>query len=99
MPKEKIASRLFLRIKPVKLLASLKSGPKYATILSKEVDCTYSHTVKLLDQFKKFGLVNFEKKGRIKMVKLTDDGENLAHSIESCLVKLSKIKEKSSEKS
>ena len=96
MVKEKNISRLFLRIKPVKLIISLKSGPKYATILSKEVDCTYSHTVKLLDAFKNFGLVEFEKKGRIKIVKLTDDGEDLAHSIEGSLMKLSKLKEKTS---
>ena len=95
MPKDKLASRLFMRSKPVKLLISLKSGPKYATILSKEVDCTYSHTVKLLDQFKNYGLVEFEKKGRIKIIKLTDDGEDLAHSIEGSLMKLSKLKEKS----
>lgn len=94
MPKDKLASRLFMRSKPVKLLISLKSGPKYATILSKEVDCTYSHTVKLLDQFKAFGLVDFEKKGRIKIIKLTDDGEDLAHSVEGSLMKLSKLKEK-----
>jgi predicted transcriptional regulator len=85
-----------MRSKPVKLLISLKNGPKYATILSKEVDCTYSHTVKLLDQFKNYGLVEFEKKGRIKIIKLTDDGEDLAHSVEGSLMKLSKLKEKSS---
>ena len=96
MPKDKLASRLFMRSKPVKLLISLKSGPKYATILSKEVDCTYSHTVKLLDQFKNYGLVEFERKGRIKIIKLTDDGEDLAHSVEGSLMKLSKLKEKSS---
>lgn len=96
MVKEKNVSKLFLRIKPVKLMISLKNGPKYATILSKEVDCTYSHTVKLLDQFRNFGLVDFEKKGRIKIVKLTDDGEDLAHSIEGSLMKLSKLKEKTS---
>lgn len=94
MPKDKSISRLFLRLKPVKLLTSLKNGPKYATILSKEVDCTYSHTVKLLDQFKNFGIVDFEKKGRIKIIKLTDDGEDLAHSVEGALMKLSKMKEK-----
>jgi predicted transcriptional regulator len=81
-------------LKPVRLLTSLKNGPKYATILSKEVDCTYSHTVKLLDQFKIFGIVEFEKKGRIKIIKLTDDGEDLAHSMEGVLMKLSKLKEK-----
>lgn len=94
MPKEKTISRLFLRLKPVRLLTSLKNGPKYATILSKEVDCTYSHTVKLLDQFKNFGIVEFEKKGRIKIITLTDDGEDLAHSMEGVLMKLSKLKEK-----
>lgn len=72
----------------------MRDGPKYATILSKAVDCTYSHTVKLLDYFKEFGLVDFEKKGRIKIVKLTNDGEELAHSIEGALMKLSKIKGK-----
>ena len=85
---------LFLRPKPVKLLSELKSGPKYATILSKAVDCTYSHTVKLLDQFKEWGLVNFEKKGRIKMVELTKDGQDLAHALEGVLMKLTRMKEK-----
>ena len=93
-PKSK-ALRLFLREKPVKLITSLKSKAKYATVLSKEVDCTYSHTVKLLDQFKKLGLVDFEKKGRIKIVKLTDIGMDLAHAIEGVLIKISRLKEKS----
>jgi predicted transcriptional regulator len=95
LPKEKPIPRLFIRPKPVKLLISLKNGPKYATILSKEVDLTYSHTVKLLDQFKVFGLVDFEKKGRIKIVKLTNEGEDLAYSVEGFLAKLTKLKPKS----
>ena len=93
--KEKILPKLFLRVKPVKMLASLKNGPKYATVISKEVDCTYSHTVKLLDLFKDFGLVDFEKKGRIKIIKLTDLGNDLAHAVDSVLLKLSRMKEKS----
>ncbi len=93
--KEKFVPKLFLRTKPVKMLASLRSGPKYATILSKECDTTYSHTVKLLDLFRDYGLVEFEKKGRIKIVKLTDLGSDLAHSVETVLVKLSRLKEKS----
>lgn len=78
------------------MLVSLKSGPKYATIVAKEVDCTYSHTVKLLDLFKVLGLVDFEKKGRIKIVKLTEIGEDLARGMDSVLTKLTRIKEKSS---
>lgn len=86
------AAKLYMHVKPVRLLISLKAGPKYATILSKEIDCTYSHTVKLLDQFQKMGLVGFEKKGRIKIVKLTSTGEDLAHSFEGVMMKLNKIK-------
>lgn len=92
MAKEKRPSKLFMREKPVRLLVSLKEGPKYATILSKEIDCTYSHTVKLLDSFKKFGLVDFEKKGRIKIVKLVNLGEEVAHAFEGVMMKLKKIK-------
>lgn len=94
MKKEKQILRLFLRLKPVKMLMSLKSGPKYATVISKEVDCTYSHTVKLLSQFEKYGMVNFEKRGRIKIIELTDDGQELAQAIATVLTKFSKLKEK-----
>ena len=90
--KEKVTIRLFLRPKPVKLLTSLREEPKYATILSKEIDCTYSHTVKLLNSFKKMGLVEFEKRGRIKIVKLTASGDELAHAMEGVLMRLNKIK-------
>ncbi len=76
------------------MLVSLRDGPKYATVISKAVDCTYSHTVKLLELFNDFGLVEFEKKGRIKIVKLTDVGEDVARGVDSVLVRLSRIKEK-----
>ena len=78
------------------MLVSLREGPKYATVISKEVDCTYSHTVKLLELFKDFGLVDFEKKGRIKIIKLTDIGDDLARNVDIVLVKLSKLKDKKS---
>jgi len=90
-PKDKVL-RLFLRPKPVMLLTGLREEPKYATILSKEIDCTYSHTVKLLNSFKKMGLVDFEKRGRIKIVKLTATGAELAHAMEGVLMRLNKIK-------
>jgi predicted transcriptional regulator len=79
--------KLFFRVKPVKLLIALKAGPKYATLLAKEIDCTYSHTIKLLDNFKKFGLVEFEKKGRIKVIKLTSKGEDVLSSFEKLVSK------------
>ena len=83
---------LFLHPKPVKMLTSLKSEEvRYATQVSKVVDCTYSHTVKVLELFRKLGLVQFEKKGRIKIVKLTDTGVEIAHDFEGLRRKFGKL--------
>ena len=83
---------LFLHPKPVKMLTSLKNEEvRYATQVSKVVDCTYSHTVKVLELFRKLGLVQFEKKGRIKLVKLTDTGIEIAHDFEGLRRKFSKL--------
>lgn len=75
---------LFFKFKPVEMLVFLKKGmgPKYATQVSKGVDCTYSHTIKVLEKFRELGLVIFKKKGRIKMIQLTPNGEEIAHDFE-----------------
>ena len=83
---------LFLHPKPVKMLTMLKNEDiQYATQVSKVVDCTYSHTVKVLEMFKNLGLVVFEKKGRIKLVKLTDEGMDIAHDFEGLRRKFLKM--------
>ncbi|MEK6934115.1 MAG: hypothetical protein AABW75_04535 [Nanoarchaeota archaeon] len=56
---------------------------RYGSILAKEVDCTYSHAVKILQSLEKLSLVGFEKKGRIKLIKLTKKGEEIAANIEN----------------
>ncbi len=82
---------LFLRKKPVRLLLSMRSGGvKYISMLAKETDCTYSHTVKLLEKFKGLGIANFAKKGRVKFVELTPEGDDLAKGFEAVLRKFSK---------
>ncbi|MBU3904744.1 MAG: hypothetical protein KJ906_01180 [Nanoarchaeota archaeon] len=84
---------LFLHSKPVKMLISLKKDSvRYATQVAKSVDCTYSHTVKVLDNFKNLGLVSFDKKGRIKIVKLTDLGTDIAHDFEGLQRKFDKVR-------
>lgn len=83
---------VFLHSKPVKMLVALnKEDIRYATQVSKHVDCTYSHTVKVLDIFRKMGLVKFEKKGRVKIVKLTNDGEEIAHDFEGITKKFYRV--------
>ncbi|MCD4666412.1 winged helix DNA-binding protein [archaeon] len=75
---------VFFRKKPAMILVSLRRGgrSKYGSILAKEVDCTYSHAVKILQEMEKARLVNFEKHGRIKSIKLTENGNKVAEHIE-----------------
>jgi len=84
---------LFMRKKPVELIVSLRTEKKrkYVSTLAKKTDCTYSHTVKLLNFFKELGLVKFDKMGRVKFVELTQEGNNLAEKMEDLLRAFSKI--------
>ncbi|MAG45148.1 MAG: hypothetical protein CMH63_00040 [Nanoarchaeota archaeon] len=74
---------VFFRKKPAMILVALKKNlrNRYGSILAKEVDCTYSHTVKILQEMEKSGLVGFEKQGRIKVIELTDTGNKVADHI------------------
>lgn len=76
---------IFFRRKPALMMIALKKVSKirYGSMLAKEVDCTYSHAVKILQTLEALGLVAFEKKGRIKLIKLTKKGEEIAVLIDS----------------
>ncbi|MBM3200085.1 winged helix DNA-binding protein [Candidatus Woesearchaeota archaeon] len=75
---------VFFRRKPANILVALRKNTKnrYGSILAKEVDCTYSHAVKILQEMEKAKLVEFVKQGRIKMIRLTDSGNKVAEGIE-----------------
>ena len=81
---EKEIFEVFFRTKPAMMLVALRNSNKsrYGSILAKEVDCTYSHAVKILQEMEKNRLVTFEKKGRIKTISLTENGERVAGHIE-----------------
>ena len=76
---------IFFRRKPAMMLVALKriARVRYGSVLAKEVDCTYSHAVKILQSLEGLGLVGFEKKGRIKLIKLTKKGQEVSDNIES----------------
>jgi len=76
---------IFFRRKPALMLVSLKKNTRmrYGSILAKEVDCTYSHAVKILQTLEELKLVVFEKKGRIKIIELTKKGRDVADAIEN----------------
>ena len=97
--KPSVLEDLLLREKPARILISMKTNKQsvYATILSRETNCTYSHTIKILDVFEKMGVVEFEKSGRIKKVTLTSDGWDIAHNLEALMKKFVSIQEKAEE--
>lgn len=89
---ERSIANLLLHSKPAGIILSLKEKEKkYPTVLSKENDCTYTHTLKILDELKGYGLVEFDKDGRIKYVKLTELGEDVAHELEGLVRYLEKV--------
>ena len=76
---------IFFRRKPALMLVALSkvSKVRYGSVLAKEVDCTYSHAVKILQSLQELGLVVFEKQGRIKIIKLTKKGKEIADAIDN----------------
>ncbi|MFB6213902.1 MAG: winged helix DNA-binding protein [Candidatus Nanohaloarchaea archaeon] len=80
----------FLNRKPVHILVSLRqqTTENYASAISSQVDATYSHTIKVLQEMKAHGLVDFEKKGRKKVIELTSRGENIAEKLSHLLQEL-----------
>jgi Mn-dependent DtxR family transcriptional regulator len=86
---------LFFQEKPVKILLLLNKADKpiYSSIIAKKIDSTYGHTLTVISGLKERGLVSFEKKGRIKHVKLTELGGQAASVLENFIdmVRLSEI--------
>ena len=74
---------IFFGRKPALMMIALRklARVRYGSILAKEVDCTYSHAVKILQTLEELGLVTFEKKGRIKLIRLTKKGTDVADNI------------------
>lgn len=86
----------FINEKPVRTLVALSDKERtwYASLLAKQVDCTYAHMVNVLDEFAGMGLVVFNREGRVKLVKLTDKGDELAREFETVLRRMEKTAEK-----
>ena len=76
---------VFFREKPAMMLVELKNADAnvYASVLAKQIDCTYSHVVKILQEMQKSDLIRFKKEGRLKLLELTKRGQEIASNIES----------------
>lgn len=90
MIRNKEIFNVFFREKPAMMLIELLNSKNevYASSLAKNIDCTYSHVVKILQQMEKSGLVDFNKQGRLKLLSLTKKGEEVASSIDKVRITL-----------
>lgn len=81
---------LFLHSKPAKILVQLNNPTKenYASKIAKNVDCTYSHAVRTIQNLEDYDLIESEKKGRKKELKLTDEGREIAETLSELLHQL-----------
>ncbi|MEM2638287.1 MAG: winged helix-turn-helix domain-containing protein, partial [Candidatus Hadarchaeales archaeon] len=67
---------LIFQEKPSRLLLFLKETGKkvYQTEISKKIDATFAHTLRILENMEKAGLIRSEKEGKVKYIYLTDVG-------------------------
>ncbi len=69
------------RAKTINLILSVRDdGKSYVMILSKRCGLTYSHTVKVIYNLEKVGILKRVKEGRIIYVRLTEKGKELKKS-------------------
>jgi len=81
--KNKEIFNVIFREKPAMMLVGLYNakGEVYASSLAKQIDCTYSHVVKILQQMHNAGLINFNKQGRLKLLSLTKKGKDVVDNL------------------
>ncbi|MEW6222590.1 MAG: MarR family winged helix-turn-helix transcriptional regulator [Candidatus Hadarchaeota archaeon] len=77
------ATALFLQEKPVNTMIFLKkeNKPVYQTKIAKNIESTYAHTYNVLKDLESLKLVVFRKSGRLKLVKLTETGEEATDAL------------------
>ncbi len=85
MPKDaKDLKQMFLQKKPCQILmAAYRLDKPYISVLMKEADTTFAHTTNILSEMEAYGLICFIIEGKIKYVKLTSLGRELARSMRS----------------
>lgn len=69
---------------PCELLIKMVSngnGNFYMAKIAKEADLTHSHAVKILKEFMDLGLIESEKNGRRRYIKLTEEGNEVAMAL------------------
>ena len=83
---------LFLKEKPVKALVSIRRNREemYGSVVSRKIDTTYAHTIKILAKLEDQDLIRREKQGRKNLLKLTEEGKKCADKMTELMETLKK---------
>lgn len=89
----------FLQDKPARILLEMtKAERTYPADISKALAATYSHIVRVIQKLEEYGLVESEKEGRTKYIKLTEMGQQVAHHLEGLEMTLKNLQEEAEKK-
>jgi len=84
----------FLQDKPARVLLEMAKAEKtYPADISKALAATYSHIVRVIQKLEGYGLVESEREGRTKYIRLTELGQQVAHHLEGLEMTLKNVHE------
>ena len=76
---------LFIKEKPAKALVFIRrkqdTEDVFVSKVSRRIDTTYAHSCKTVEKLEEQGYIKTQKKGRKKLLKLTEEGERVAENL------------------
>lgn len=83
------ASGFLLQEKPAHALLTIsRHGRTYASVIARDVNTTFAHTVRILNRMEQYGLLTYgqdSNDGRVKYIELTRRGKQVAGALQSLL--------------
>jgi predicted transcriptional regulator len=74
--------KFLVQEKPAEIILALRGEETYPSAVAKKVGTTFAHAFNILSKLEKAGLVASREEGRIRRVRLTEKGEELASALE-----------------
>lgn len=75
--------RIFLKPQPVEIFSRISSDKGYYPGLHRDLNCTDCQMALVLRKFEAAELITIEKKGRRKIIKMTEKGKIIADTLKN----------------
>lgn len=74
--------KFLVQEKPTEIILALRTGETYPSAIAKQVETTFAHAFNVLAKLEKMGVISSEERGKKRLVRLTERGEELAALLE-----------------